>query len=255
MLATITDEGTDLLSPVFRIEIAGWYHLLFFGVFIPFLVVRGRMRFVDETRPLPSRLRHFQSTAFTLVLFCGLSLWIGRLQWIDLFPRRVPSLWSILAGVGLLALFVAFMRPRWRRAVERKNRVVHLFMPDNATERAWWIAVSVLAGVGEEITWRGVQTVLLDSLIGNYALAVLVCAAMFGAAHYTQGWKSALIIAFFSLGFGGLVWLSGSLYVAMAVHVAYDIAAGLTYGKLGRELGYQPAVAKPPDDAQVAHGP
>jgi membrane protease YdiL (CAAX protease family) len=45
------------------------------------------------------------------------------------------------------------------------------------------------------------------------------------------------IITIFGLGFQGLVWLTGSLYVAMLVHVAYDITAGLMYGKLGRELG------------------
>ena len=58
---------------------------------------------------------------------------------------------------------------------------------------------------------------------------------------YMQGWKSAAIIAVFALGFQTIVWLSGSLYVAMAVHVLYDITAGLTYGRLGRELGYSPA--------------
>jgi hypothetical protein len=53
-----------------------------------------------------------------------------------------------------------------------------------------------------------------------------------------QGWKSSAIIVFFALGFHALVWLSGSLYVAMVVHTAYDITAGLTYGRLGRKLGY-----------------
>lgn len=41
------------------------------------------------------------------------------------------------------------------------------------------------------------------------------------------------IITVFAFGFQALVWLTGSLYLAMAVHVAYDITTGLTYGRLG----------------------
>jgi hypothetical protein len=60
------------------------------------------------------------------------------------------------------------------------------------------------------------------------------------ACHATQGWRSAAVIVGFALGFQGVVVARGSLHIAMAVHVAYDITAGLVYGKLGRELGYVP---------------
>jgi hypothetical protein len=33
-----------------------------------------------------------------------------------------------------------------------------------------------------------------------------------------------------------------SLYLAMAVHVVYDITAGITYGRLGKEFGYSPEI-------------
>jgi membrane protease YdiL (CAAX protease family) len=113
-------------------------------------------------------------------------------------------------------------------------------MHENATERAWWLFVSVLAGVGEEITWRGVQTALLVPLTGRYWIAAALSAASFGVAHALQGWRAAAIIVCFGLGFQAIVVASGSLYIAMAVHVAYDVTAGLAYGKLGRELGYVP---------------
>jgi uncharacterized protein len=130
------------------------------------------------------------------------------------------------------------MRPRWRRAVERRARVVHLFMPSNGRERAWWIVVAVLAGISEEITWRGVQPVLLAAVLGSPLVAVLVVAGTFGFTHIVQGWKSAAIIVLSALGFQTIVCLSGSLYLAMLVHLAYDITAGLHHGRLGRELGY-----------------
>jgi membrane protease YdiL (CAAX protease family) len=119
-------------------------------------------------------------------------------------------------------------------------------MPANAVERAWWIAVAVLAGISEEITWRGVQTALLSNLTGRLWIGAIICSISFGLGHMVQGWKSSAIIVFFALGFQALVWLSGSLYVAMAVHMAYDITAGLTYGRLGKEFGYSPEFKESP---------
>jgi membrane protease YdiL (CAAX protease family) len=77
-------------------------------------------------------------------------------------------------------------------------------------------------------------------LTGSYWIAALLSAVSFGAAHATQGWRSAAIIVGFALGFQAVVVASRSLYIAMATQMAYDITAGLTYGRLGRELGYVP---------------
>jgi hypothetical protein len=221
------------------VGLAGWCHLLVMGVLIPAVVVRNYRRLVGKSLPLPNRMRHFKTTAVILMLLTVLSLLVAQVQWIELFAldsSRLPQ--GLAAGVAMYIGTVLFMRPRWRRAVERRARIVHLFMPDNPTERAWWIGVSTLAGIGEEITWRGVQTALLVALTGSYVLASVLSAISFGVAHYIQGWRSAAIITVFALGFQAVVWLSGSLFIAMAVHIAYDITAGLSYGRLGRELGY-----------------
>jgi membrane protease YdiL (CAAX protease family) len=218
------------------LNLAGWLHLAYFGFLLPALAVRVRNQHLPADRPLPDRLRYFQQTVLSLVMLATLSLLVAWVQRIPLFPRSLPPAGAVIAGVVLYAAEVAYMRPRWRRAVERRARVVHLFMPANARERAWWLAVAVLAGVGEEITWRGVQAALAGMVIGHYWIAALFCATSFALTHVIQGWRSVGIIVVFALGFHTLVWLAGSLYVAMAVHVAYDITAGLNYGRLGREL-------------------
>ena len=226
----------------FHVGLPGWYHVLVMGVLIPVVVVRNYRRMVGKSLALPNRMRHFRTTAIMLVLLTSLSVIIGRAEWIDLYrfdAARLPQ--GLAAGAVMYVAAVAAMRPRWRRAVERRARIVHLFMPDTAQERVWWVVVSTLAGVGEEITWRGVQTALLAYLTGSFVAGAMLSAASFGVAHYMQGWKSAAVIAVFALGFQAVVWVSGSLYVAMLVHVLYDITAGLMYGKLGRELGYTPA--------------
>jgi len=230
---------TDELNP------AGWFHLGYFGVLLPFFALRDRKKLLGTGGALPNRLRYFQKTSFHLALFATLSLLVARVQGISLFPRSPPPLGAVAAGVALYVVAVAFMRPRWRRAVERRAPVVHLFTPANAAERAWWVTVSVLAGVGEEITWRGVQAALVGVLTGSFWIAALVCSISFGLLHIVQGWKSASLVAVFALGFHALVWLGGSLYIAMAVHVLYDITAGVSYGRLGRELGGEPDARAP----------
>jgi membrane protease YdiL (CAAX protease family) len=238
---TVSLRSKDaLMFPfVYEINPAGWLHLLYFGVVIPWMAIKQGRKFRDAEKPLPDRLRHFQRTTFTLVMFGVLSVLTARTEWMELFPRALPSWRAILAGVLMYIVAVIFMRPRWRRAVEQRRRVIHLFMPANTTERVWWIVVAVLAGISEEITWRGVQAGLLGNLTRSIVLAALISSISFGAAHMIQGWKSAAVIVGFAHGFHGLVWFANSLYIAMAVHIVYDITAGISYGRLGRELGYQ----------------
>jgi membrane protease YdiL (CAAX protease family) len=75
-------------------------------------------------------------------------------------------------------------------------------------------------------------------------VAALVSALSFGAAPMMQGWRSSAFIVLFGLNFQAVVWLSGSLYVAVAVHVAYDITVGLAYTRRVRELGVHPEPRK-----------
>jgi len=227
---------------VYRLNAAGWAHLFAYGLLLPLMVVRARRKVVGASdAPLPDRLRYFQGTTIELLMLVAGSFAAARAERMQLFPSAFPPWYGIVAGIAAYAIAVFFMAPRWRRAVERNARVAHLFMPSNGTELAWWLVVSVLAGTGEEITWRAVQTGLLAAATGSYPTAAVLSALSFGAAHAVQGWRSSAVIVVFALGFQTLVWLTGSLYVAMAVHVVYDITAGISYGRLARQLGYAPA--------------
>jgi membrane protease YdiL (CAAX protease family) len=217
----------------------GGIHMLFFGVLLPILVFRAHRKIAGGTRPIPDRAKHFPRATLEGMTFMSVSIAVASATRIDLFSIDTSRLGrGLLAGAAMYAAAVLYMRPRWRRAVERRAPIVSLYMPRNASERAWWILVSLIAGIGEEITWRGVQTQLLVPLVGSYLVAVILCAISFGLVHFIQGWRSVIVVVVFALGFQAVVWASGSLYVAMLAHVAYDITAGLSYGRLGRKLGY-----------------
>jgi membrane protease YdiL (CAAX protease family) len=218
-----------------------WFHLFYFGVLLPFQAFCARKRFVDRGQ-IPDRVRHFRSVAAALVVYALLSLLTAHQKRITVFPQAVPAPAAILAGLAMYVSAVAFMFPRWRAAVESRSPGVDLFMPTSGVERAWWLSVSVLAGISEEITWRCVQVALLTQLIGDYRIAAAASAVSFACAHWVQGPRSVAVILLFAGGFQGLVWLAGSIYVAIVVHIAYDITAGIAYGRLGRQLDYP----KPP---------
>jgi membrane protease YdiL (CAAX protease family) len=214
----------------------GWFHLVFFCIVIPWAAWRSRRHLAEGHNP--SRRRHFVAVLVQLLIFLGLSLWVARLEGLPVLAATAIE-WPAAAGAALLlALGLLLMAPRWRRSVELRERNVHLFMPRDGTERALWVGISFAAAASEEVTYRGVMFLLLAGLTGSAWVGALVAAAVFGFSHVVQGWKSAGIVTGVALALHGLVAVSGSLYLAIAIHFLYDLIAGLAYGRLGHELGY-----------------
>jgi membrane protease YdiL (CAAX protease family) len=210
---------------------AGVFHLCFFGLLLPWAAIRSKKK-LEDPRNYPPRRKHFSATILQQILFCVVSIVVARREWIPIFTPYTPSARDVGAGFMVLVLLVFAMAGRWKRNVDKRLPKIELFSPRDVVERTLWILVSIAAGVGEEITYRGVMYALLARVTGIPDVAALACAALFGASHMVQGWKSALVIIVFGLVFQGLVATTGTLYVAMAVHCAYDVTAGMVYGTL-----------------------
>jgi len=108
-----------------------------------------------------------------------------------------------------------------------RSRVSRLFIVSTPAERRWWTLLSIVAGTTEELTWRGVQPALLAWCHVPAGAAIAICAATFGVGHLAQGWKWAVAVFGFALAFHALTWVTGSLIVPMAVHVAVDLTGGV----------------------------
>jgi membrane protease YdiL (CAAX protease family) len=100
-----------------------------------------------------------------------------------------------------------------------------------------WVVLSLSAGIGEELAWRGVLPALLAMVSGSLILAIALSVTSFALAHAIQGPRSVLAIATIAAAFHALVFISGSLYVGMVAHFAYDVIAGFTYARFARDLG------------------
>lgn len=216
----------------------GNFHILFFGIVLPVAAIlsRRRMRLVAGG----SRLRFYSAQIAQMVLLTALSIYVARVEHIALFPAAAPPATAIVAGLLFLAGKFAIGMPLVREAVRERRPIVWLLMPTTAVERTLWIVIALLAGFGEEITWRGVQTALLARYTPDLFTACVIAVVMFAAAHAVQSIKSIAAIAIFAASFHVLVWLSGSLYVAMAVHFAYDAIIGFVYARLAKTMGYTP---------------
>lgn len=162
-------------------------------------------------------------------------------------PALGPLSWPVLR-LGLLLALVAAMGWQFARTLRcardarRRMRVAPLMrglrwmLPVTRVERLWWIAVSVTAGVTEEIVARGF---LLSDLHGGGAASPLLhlpvtvawigSSLLFGFAHLYQGARGVLKTALGGLFMGALAILSGGLVLPIVVHALVDLQVLLLY--------------------------
>ena len=224
------------IGSIVPIGFAGIFHLVFFGLFLPWAAFRSGRQF--ETSPLPPRPQIFISVMVNQIVFAALSLLVAWSEDISLFPAMNFRPGPLALGAGILAVGFAILGPHLRQSVERRDRKLHVSMPRTSRERRLWTGVSLAAGFGEEVTYRGVMFTLLSRLLEAPLAAAIVAAAVFGFSHILQGWKNAGIVGIVALALQGLVIWSGSLYIVIAMHAIYDLVAGLVCGRLGDRLGY-----------------
>jgi membrane protease YdiL (CAAX protease family) len=215
---------------------AGWTFLFLITVFLPFAAIRGAQR-ARESSQAPTRGQYFASFLFGQGIGLFAALLAARYDWIDLFPAPnlgPKNVWIALAflvpTIGTLPI-----RWSWRSGVE-KRRMMWL-LPNRTSDLVWWMFVALVAGVVEEIVFRGVMFTLWERLLGSWWPAVIVCSIAFALSHFVQGWRAVLVIVVMAIGNHWIVRATGDLYTAMAVHFVYDLIAGIVLLRLAKRDG------------------
>jgi len=125
-----------------------------------------------------------------------------------------------LATYGVIMLLTripALSGDSWQGQMEKLHRF--------ATDYSWPVLISLaaLAGVGEELLFRGaLQGWLVWHL--NDALAIAAAAVLFGLVHYLS-FTYFVIATALGLVLGVVYWLTGSLLLVMVWHGVYDMIA------------------------------
>lgn len=194
-----------------------------------------------------ARLRHYRTllVAEWLPTIALAAFWVWRARsWAAL---RIAGGTPLRLGVALLCI-VAFivLQITQRRYVlaapERVERIRKMLvfgealLPHTQPEIRLFRAVSVTAGVCEEMFYRGFLTWYLCAWM-PLVPAVLLCALLFGFGHIYLGPAQVPKTALIGLILSGVVIASGSLWPAMLLHAAIDWNSG----ELGYRILSQPA--------------
>lgn len=221
----------DLVGPV------GWTFLLLVTVWLPYAAVRSAMR-VRQSARKPSRRAFLTSFFVSQALMTGTALLAAQREGLELFPLYRFQVWHLWLAVAFIAPTLGTLPIRWEWQGEEGKRSSLWRLPQTWSDLSWWAAVSLMAGVGEEIVYRGTMFQLWQRVFnGAWWPAALLCSAVFALAHTVQGWRSVAVIAFLAVANHLIVLWTGDLYTAMAVHVLYDFLAGVLFIVLIRRDG------------------
>lgn len=190
-------------------------------------------------------MRALIAQQLVLLAFACLVAWIC---WIPVWPESAPPREAWLHGLGLYAAACVALRLRWLNSPPARRARLAQMLPTTKERRLPWIALSVSAGAGEEVSWRLVLPALLsaDWLLNLDPLSAAVLSALvFGLCHAPQGAVNALITAIYGLACSWIVAQSGgSIAVVVVVHTLYDITAGFVMARwISRDGSQAPTAA------------
>src|SRR5579885_1544209 len=101
--------------------------------------------------------------------------------------------------------------------------------PNTKIERIYFGAMSLSAGIGEEIAFRSFLVAYFFAFGWNVFIALAASSLLFGINHSYQGTSGVVKTAIGGMVFGLLYFTSGSIWLAMIVHAAVDASILYNY--------------------------
>jgi uncharacterized protein len=234
--------GSAALFPVLVVALWRWTVLgLWEAAYLALLVellpalALAQLPLAQADDSVPRVPVYVSSGAVVLVLGLGgiLAGW-GRLGPEAMGLVRVP--WSLVMpwalGVSAAALLVMGYFFVLRRAVGlRESPLLIQLLPRTGKEKLVFAWLSLAAGVGEELAYRGFLVPVLALLLGSPWGAAVASSVVFGALHAYQGWLGMVRTGVLGLLLAASLILSGSLWPAILAHAILDLLAGLVIGE------------------------
>jgi uncharacterized protein len=161
------------------------------------------------------------------LLALGLA-WLFGVPLREQFPTGGPLIWAVVRGLAAAGLMLAMFwwlvhsnRPALRQLRQQVAWLIGEMFP---TASVWQLAlVAVLAGVGEELLFRGVlQVKLVDWTTPT--VGIVIASLLFGVAHSMSRLYFALA-TLIGLCFGWMAWRYNDLVAPMVAHTVYDFVA------------------------------
>jgi membrane protease YdiL (CAAX protease family) len=235
--------------------IAPVWHTLLLVAGIVLLSIAGAKQFSGDDAAQVHRLQTYALTVATQIVML---IWV----WFGLRLRRIPfrSIFGDIAGPRALGIDVlsagafwicslsllATINAAWfvtdalihhRSIVQNgkldpgQEKTIHtltMLAPTNTSEIAAWILLCVMAGLTEEIVFRGyLQRQFTAWGRGAAAVGVVSSALLFGCAHGYQGVHYMVLLSIFGAFFSLLAIFRRNIRAGIFAHAWQDIVAGL----------------------------
>lgn len=215
----------------------GFWDAAFTSLLVSLLPILGivQLRWTEE-ESVP-RLPVYLSSGMVILLVGWGALLAGRrsLGWekMGLGPVEPLELAAWTGGVSAAAaLSIGVFLVLRRRVGLREKPLLSALLPRNRAEKGVFAGLSLAAGLGEELAYRGYLVPVLAGLMESWWGGVVVSSLAFGLAHTYQGPLGVARATVLGALFAGSFVLSGSLLPAVVAHAAVDLAAGLLVGDL-----------------------
>ena len=149
---------------------------------------------------------------------------------------RRATAYALLLCVPMLAMLYLSERTQWPPLARLRDELDEKVMPIFANCKLIdLVAIAFLAGLGEELFFRGwLQGLLINKL--DVLLGILIASAVFGFMHYLSP-IYAIYAGLTGVYLGLIYQLSGNLYIVMVIHAVYDFIALMALLYKGRRDG------------------
>jgi len=150
--------------------------------------------------------------------------------------RLLASTLAVLAGAALFLAqtrALACLSAEKRAALRQRLGTLTALVPHTTAEYRWFLGLSVIAGICEELLYRGFLVWALQGWIG-LGWAAVVSVIVFGAGHAYQG-KDVVRPILAGAALEGIALLTRSILPGILVHAMLDVMSGTTGYLLLRE--------------------
>jgi uncharacterized protein len=148
-----------------------------------------------------------------------------------LIGGRWASARDVVVDIGLaLGLWTTWtlVEIAWNRSRGSVHAAsIQALLPRHTSEILLWIAVSISAGICEEMTFRGYFQKQFEVFTHSRWIALFLQAVLFGISHGYQGIEACVKIAVYGALFGFLALWRRSLRPGMLAHALSDILGGI----------------------------
>jgi len=188
-----------------------------------------------EGEVMPRVPVYVSSGVVILVLgLCGFLLGAGSLglEAMGLGPASWAEVATGTLALTFAAVLLVYLFFFLRKATGlRENPLLIQLLPETPKEKVVFLSLSLAAGFGEELAYRGFLIPALTLVLGGEWGAAVVSSAVFGVLHAYQGWLGIARTAALGLLLAAAFLISGSLWPAIFAHAILDMLAGLVIGE------------------------